>query len=248
VPDTGASPIPRLVRPFTEIAEQLSEAFMAPHPPHGQRHSDGTGGHTIGWWAPFYDAMGWLMSFGRLSGMRQETLRVAGLQPGESVLDVGCGTGVLTRLAARKVAPSGHAVGIDASPQMIATAQRKAGNVSRLEFHVAAIEQLPLETGTFDVVLSSLMLHHLPDDLKKSGLSEVRRVLKPGGRLVVVDLTRAHRFLGHVAGHQLPEDYPDRLRRLLADSGFDPVEPVETKYGQLLFIRALAATAPSPAG
>jgi ubiquinone/menaquinone biosynthesis C-methylase UbiE len=183
------------------------------------------------------------MSFGRLPGIRRETLRVAELQPGESVLDVGCGTGALTRLAAGAVAPGGHAVGIDASPQMIATARKKAENVPGLEFQVAPVEQLPLEAGAFDVVVSSLMLHHLPDELKRQGLAEVRRVLKPRGRLVVVDLVKTGGLLGHVSGHQLPEDYAGQLRTLLADSGFDSVEQADTKYGQLLFIRALATTA-----
>lgn len=123
---------------------------------------------------------------------------------------------------------------------MIATARRKARGAPALDFQVAPIERLPFEPGTFDVVLSSLMLHHLPDELKSQGLAEVRRVLKPGGRFVVVDLLKAGRLLGHVAGHHLPADYADQLQRLLASSGFDPVERVATKYGQLLFIRALA--------
>lgn len=212
---------------------------MASQP--GQHDGEGihTHGRTIGWWAPFYDALGWLGSLGRLPGMRRETLRLAGLQPGESVLDVGCGTGALTRMAARAVAPNGDVVGIDPSPQMIATARRNGRNVPRLQFQLAPIEQLPLESRTFDVVLSSLMLHHLPGDLKKSGLAEVRRVLKPGGRLVIVDMLRAHGFLGHVAGPQLPGDYPGELTKLLVDAGFEAVERVETRYGQFLFIRAV---------
>jgi ubiquinone/menaquinone biosynthesis C-methylase UbiE len=215
---------------------------MAPSPSNGQEESVATHGRTIGWWAPFYDVLGWLGSFGRLPGIRRETLRVAGLRPGDAILDVGCGTGTLTRLAANEVAPGGHAVGIDASRQMIATARKKARSVPTLDFREAPIERLPFEPGAFHVVLSSLMLHHLPDDLKRQGMAEVRRVLKPGGRLVVVDLMKAGGLLGHVAGHQLPEDYPDQLRRLLADSGFDPVERVDTQYGRLLFIRALATT------
>lgn len=206
----------------------------------GHRHGPSTTGRTIGWWAPFYDVLSWFMSFGRLTGIRRETLGVAELKPGESLLDVGCGTGSLTLRAAKEVAPRGRAAGIDASPQMVATARRKARRAPGIEFRVAPIEQLPFEAAEFDVVLSSLMFHHLPDDVKKLGLDEVRRVLKPGGRLIVVDLGKAKGLLGHVGGHQLPVDYAERLQSLATAAGFNPVELVRTKYSDLLFMRAVA--------
>lgn len=71
---------------------------MAASPNNGHGHRAAMHGRTIGWWAPFYDALGWLGTFGRLPRMRREALRVAALQPGESILDVGCGTGALTRV------------------------------------------------------------------------------------------------------------------------------------------------------
>ena len=107
------------------------------------------------------------------------------------MLDVGCGTGVLTRLAAEAVGTSGKAIGIDPAPKMILTARKNASaERSSAEFRIAAIEDLPFEDNSFDCVLSSLMLHHLPPDLKLLGLGEVKRVLRPGGRLVLVDIGR----------------------------------------------------------
>jgi ubiquinone/menaquinone biosynthesis C-methylase UbiE len=148
-----------------------------------------TRGMLMDWAAPIYDAYCPLLGLG--PRFRCETLRHAGLQAGERVLDVGCGTGVLTRLAAEAVGPSGHVVGIDPAPGMIAVARRNAAlAASRVEFRLAAIERLPFADAMFDAVLSSFMLHHLPPDVKRDGLREVCRVLKPGGRLLVVDVDR----------------------------------------------------------
>jgi len=148
-----------------------------------------TRGMPLNWAAPFYD---WgCRKAGLGPRFRQETIRQAALRPGERVLDVGCGTGVLTRLAAEAVGTSGKAMGIDPAPKMILRARKNASaERSSAEFRLAVIEDLPFEDNSFDCVLSSLMLHHLPPDLKLLGLGEVKRVLRPGGRLVLVDIGR----------------------------------------------------------
>ena len=171
-----------LVLVWGAIQLQRTDAFPADPRP-------ATAGMTMGWAAPIYD---WYCPrLGLGAAFRTETLRHAALQAGERVLDVSCGTGVLTRLAAVAVGPSGSATGIDAAPAMIAVARRNAVRTgSGAQFDVAAIETLPFPDASFDVVLSSAMLHHLPPAAKEAGLESVRRVLKPGGRLAVVDLDR----------------------------------------------------------
>ncbi len=83
---------------------------------------------------------------------------------------------------------------------MIAVARQKAAQAGlSIDFQVAPIEALPFPNATLDVVLSSLMMHHLPDDLKAVGLAEVRRVLKPGGRLLIVDFTHPRGWLSRLA-------------------------------------------------
>jgi ubiquinone/menaquinone biosynthesis C-methylase UbiE len=129
-----------------------------------------------------------LLTLGREQALRQMTADLAHLQPREAVLDVGCGTGTLALVAKRGVGAAGRVAGIDPAPQMIARAQSKAARRGlSIDFRVGVIERLPYPDHTFDVVLSSLMMHHLPDDLKRQGLAEIVRVLKPGGRLLVLD-------------------------------------------------------------
>lgn len=153
-----------------------------------------THGYPLNWIAPYYDVACRLIGLG--GGFRRYTVAVAQLQPGEAVLDAGCGTGILTRLAAEAVRPTGGVLGIDPAPDMIRVARinaANAGNTAR--FKPATIEDLPFEDGSFDVVLASLVLHHLPPDLRQVGVREVRRVLRPGGRLIVADLGRSAAFL-----------------------------------------------------
>lgn len=141
-------------------------------------------------WAWGYDLVIGLLTAGQERRFRRRIADLARLHPGEAVLDVGCGTGTLAMLAKEQVGALGHVAGIDPSGQMIARARRKAERAGlSMTFQVGMIEQLAFPDQSFDVVLSTFMMHHLPDDLKQQGLAEVARVLKPGGRLLVIDLT-----------------------------------------------------------
>jgi ubiquinone/menaquinone biosynthesis C-methylase UbiE len=146
-----------------------------------------TTGKTIHW-AFWYDVLVGLLTLGRETRMREITLDLAGLQPGEKVLDVGCGTGSLAMAARKRVGPSGKVEGIDAAPEMIARARKKAARAGTdVRFETAVIESLRFATGEFDVVLSSLMIHHLPGRIRPAAFAEVHRVLKPDGRFLAVD-------------------------------------------------------------
>lgn len=110
-------------------------------------------------------------------------LKIAGLRPGERVLDVACGTGVVTRLASRMVGAGGTAAGLDINPGMLAVARTTAGPGTAIDWYEASAEAMPLGEAAFDVVLCQMGLQFMPD--KPAALGEMRRVLAPGGRLIL---------------------------------------------------------------
>lgn len=197
-----------------------------------------TRGRTIRW-ARRYDLFVLLFTLGHAGRLRSRTADLARLLPGESVLDVGCGTGDLTLEVARRVGSIGLVAGIDAAPKMVVRARQKAGRRHlAIEFRVEPVEQLSFADQTFDVVVSSLVFHHLPDELKREALAEIRRVLKPGGRLLLVDLlgpTPAFLLHSHVQT-TLPDLLP-----LLDEAGFLQVEWQRGPFPALGFLRARPA-------
>ncbi len=136
-----------------------------------------------------YDLRVWWMTRGREQAFRAEQLDIAGVGEGQAVLDVGCGTGTLAIAAARRVGPRGSAIGVDPSPEMVARATGKARRAGvAVTFLPGAAQALPVADGAVDVVLCTLVLHQLPGDGLHTAFAEFRRVLKPGGRLLVVDI------------------------------------------------------------
>ena len=135
-----------------------------------------------------YDLLAGLLLLGRERAFREGLVTLADLEPGQSVLDVGCGTGSLAIAAKRRVGAAGTVDGLDASPEMIEAARRKAGKAGvEVTFTTGVVEALPYADGRFDVVMSTLMLHHLPSVARELCAREMRRVLKPAGRILAVD-------------------------------------------------------------
>lgn len=198
--------------------------------------------------ARWYDLFSTIISLGQDRAIRAKLVDLAAPASGEQVLDVGCGTGTLARAIEPRVG-AGQVHGIDASAEMIQYAREKAASRGAvIDFQVAVIEALPFPTASLDLVTSSLMLHHLPDDLKDKGFLEIRRVLKPGGRFAALDFAgHSHSPIGHILaifGHHsgavatahagMADDLLPRLRR----AGFDDVEVVPTTHKSFVFILA----------
>jgi ubiquinone/menaquinone biosynthesis C-methylase UbiE len=111
---------------------------------------------------------------------------VSGVRPGDRVLDVGCGAGDLTRIIAGAVGPNGSAVGLDPSIETLERA-RQATTAVNCTFVEGRAEGLEFPDTTFDVVVTSLMIHHLADEQRPPAVREMFRVLRPGGRVLIAD-------------------------------------------------------------
>jgi len=191
--------------------------------------------------ARYYDLLAWILTLGRERAFRQRLVELAGLQPRDKVLDIGCGTGTLAIVAKQRVGPEGTVDGVDASPEMIGRAKRKASKAGvEVRFQIAIVEDLPFPDECFDVVMSTLMLHHLPRPVREQCVREMRRVLKPGGRVLAVDfatparerkglLARSHRH-GHMALREIVE--------LLNEGGLRVVERGAVGVSDLHFVVA----------
>jgi ubiquinone/menaquinone biosynthesis C-methylase UbiE len=193
-------------------------------------------------WAAGYDLLVWLLTHRSDRVFREQLIGLAHLAAGESVLDIGCGTGTLAIVAKGQVGATGKVFGIDASPAMIARANSKAGKAGiDVTFKPAVAEALPFPEAQFDVVVSTLMLHHLPRKVRQQCAREIRRVLKPEGRVLVVDFAHASKsgFLAHFHRHG-HVDPPDVVA-VLEEAELRCVESGPVGISSLHFVLAAAA-------
>ncbi len=151
-----------------------------------------------------YRGLTWLYDFVIGPTTRERTVKAAivthaRVEPGAQVLDVGAGTGSLG-IMLKRYQPAAKVVGVDGDPQILAIAKRKGSAAAVDVTWVEAMAQrLPFERNMFDRVITSLLLHHLDDAAKAAALAEMRRVLRPGGALVVADWDRPRGPLMHAA-------------------------------------------------
>ena len=197
-----------------------------------------------------YDLKLWVATRGREGAFRQRQLDRARIVAGETVLDVGCGTGTLAIAAARRVGPSGAVHGIDPSEDLLRRARKKARRAAGVDvdFLVGSGEALPFADESFDLVLTTLVLHHLPHDALRDSVREMRRVLRPMGRLLIVDIGGAqedgkrtmHAPHGGHVGFDLEAVAPR-----LAGVGLRELEsgPIDSGMRRLEQLRYLLATA-----
>lgn len=172
----------RMIRKFHGVPDSPAQTNA-----HNHSHDLETSGETINW-ANAYDIFVRFVMMGQYQKLIQSTVEIANIQANETVLDVGCGTGTLA-IAAKKVSPPSVTIhASDAAPEMIDRARQKALDEQLdIEFTHGLVENIPAPDNTYDLVMNSLMVHHLPDDLRDKAFAEIYRVLKPGGRLLIVD-------------------------------------------------------------
>ena len=189
-----------------------------------------------------YDLRLWLMTRGREGAFRRSLVELARIEAGNSVLDIGCGTGSLAIEAGRVVGPQGSVVGIDPSPEMIGRARSKARRLKNVSFRTAIAQELPFEDGSFDVALCSFVAHQLPPGTLHKVKTEAARVVKVGGRLLLVDIggDQHGRHTPHAtaaARHGVPMFDLRTIGPLMAGSGFREIANGEIPFRLSFFER-----------
>jgi len=155
-----------------------------------------------------FDLLAQVCMLGRERKLRQWTLDLARLQPGNAVLDVGCGTGTLLLAAAERVGSSGALRGIELSKEMAAHARNKAeAHRVPLEVVEGSADSLPYPPASFDAIFCTLVFHHLPQTMQETAIREMRRVLRLGGRVVIVDWQRPSSFARAIFSPLFPVNF-----------------------------------------
>ncbi len=190
-------------------------------------HSASTRGHALG--APRqYDAFVNLFFLGRRRSSFATLQRIAGVKAGDQVLDVGCGTGYFARMLAGTVGADGLVVGVDASAEMIRYASDQVRNAQNCSFQLGTAESLSFSDARFDVVVSSLFIHHLPEDLQLDALKEMWRVLRPGGTVLIAEAYVPNAFgwqlLARLHGYDRMAHAVPGLERSVEDAGFSQLQ------------------------
>lgn len=212
-----------------------------------------TSGRTLDHAAEVYDWLAPLMTFGIEDACGRMALSRLLLRGGEQILDVGCGTGKLTRRLATAAAKSTGSlvVGLDAAPRMIAVARRKAASHTNIRFDVGLAEHLPYGQATFDAAVSTFFFHHINYELKCRALTELRRVLRPGAKLIVIDVDTPTNIFGRLCAHagawlfqqdEIRENIRGQLRTAMATAGFQSVQPVAHRLGYITIFELKVAS------
>lgn len=190
------------------------------------------------WFLPLYDPIVQLLGVGRA---REALLDQAALRPNDRVLDVGCGTGTLVVMIKRRH-PDVDVVGLDPDPKALARGRRKAERAAlSVQLDRGFSDELPYPRASFDRVFSSFMFHHLEPDGKEKTLREIRRVLKPGGSLHLLDFggpeSGADGFWARLlhSSHRLKDNAEGRILTLMNQAGL--ADPKKVGHRTMVFGR-----------
>lgn len=191
-----------------------------------------------------YDLLVLILTRGRDRAYRENLLDLADLRAGSHVLDVGCGTGTQAIAAWRRLQPGGSIVGVDISDNMVTAARRKARRAGLdIAFRQADAAQLPFEDGRFDVVTITTVMHMVPEGRRKLCLREASRVLRPRGRLLLIDYAGDMHGRTHLSARHGRHGQFDLhlLREPVSEEGFTNITVGPLGWLSLHFLRATKA-------
>jgi SAM-dependent methyltransferase len=187
-----------------------------------------------------YDLLLLLLTRGRERAYRADVLDLAGVASGHHVLDIGCGTGTQAIATWRRAQPGGSVVGVDISDKMLAAARRKARRAGlEIPFHQADAAQLPFDNERFDIAAITMALHMVPQSRRLLCLAEAARVLRCGGRLLLIDYAGDPDRRKHLsAKHGLHRLFDlQALREPLSAAGFEEIDGGPLDWLSLHFLR-----------
>ena len=182
--------------------------------------------------AASYDRKNWIWKY-----IRRKQFSYIDLQPGQSILDVGSGTSSTLFALWKKYGDDVKIFGVEPSKDMVAQGAERLKNAKNVTVSIASSEKLPHKANSLDYVLCSLVIHHLPMDVKQQALAEIYRVLKPGGTFVLTDWGKPTNVVGkvvhatvrdHVYVHENVKGILDDMMR---ESGFEEVKTRAVQTG-----------------
>ena len=196
------------------------------------------------WLTPLYDPLlKWVM---REETFKRKLVQQADIQPKMKVLDLGCGTGTLT-LMLKRAHPDAEVTGLDGDPQVLDIAREKSRGTN-IQWDEGLASSLPYPDSVFDRVVTSLVIHHLVTDDKRLAFKEIFRVLKPSGKLFVLDFGTPHSSLALFMTkymrrlEEAADNFDGLILRFVAEAGFGEVQEAEdfvTVFGPLSIIQAM---------
>ncbi|MDO8755542.1 MAG: methyltransferase domain-containing protein [Anaerolineales bacterium] len=191
---------------------------------------------------PYYDSFAKLFA----DSFRRRLLGQANIKPGQHVLDLGCGTGLLTRMIKQSI-PDAHVTGLDGDEEVLKIARDKSRGTD-IQWDRALAFDMPYPDHSFDAVLSSFVTHHLTSADKARTFQEVRRVLRPDGGFHIVDFGPPFNLLTRIQAsvmknfERTADNFAGRIVPMLTEAGFGSANEaghVVTFFGPVAFYRAI---------
>ncbi len=205
-----------------------------------KKYKYGTPGRVLNYAAPVYD---FCINFFMPNYDKKMAELICGdiseISSVKNMLDIGCGTGAITGILANKL-KTNLCVGIDAAPKMIQTAVKKHSAFSNITFITTVSEKLPFSNESFDCIVNTMFLHHIPYDSKVQTFKEIYRILKPGGIVYTIDFSRPKRLAGQILikilaalliQNEIAENAQYSLDFFLQTTGFKNIKINNLKFG-----------------